>query len=78
MCARIAISAVWRMYVDLPPMFGPVTISIRVRSSSTKSFGTNGAELEPSTPRCRPARYSSTSSSLKLGLLKRSAPRALR
>ena len=56
MCARIAISAVWRMYVDLPPMFGPVTISIRVRSSSARSFGTNGAELELSTPRCRPAR----------------------
>ena len=35
-------------------MFGPVMISIRVRSPSAKSFGTNGAPLERSTPRCRP------------------------
>ena len=29
MRARITISAVCRMYVDLPPMFGPVMTSMR-------------------------------------------------
>ncbi len=51
MWARIAISAVWRMYVDLPPMFGPVMISMRSCSFNARSFGTNGEALDCSTPR---------------------------
>jgi len=40
-CASRAISAVWRMYVDFPDMFGPVTMR-KVRSSSRyTSLGTN-------------------------------------
>ena len=39
-----AISATWRMYVDLPAMFGPVMIMIWVFApSSAVSFGTNGS-----------------------------------
>ena len=30
------------MYVDLPPMFGPVMISMRRVASNDRSFGTNG------------------------------------
>ena len=41
-CAIRAISAFWRMYVDLPAMFGPVMSSIRFSSSSSiVSLGTN-------------------------------------
>ena len=48
-CAKMAISAFWRIYVDLPPMFGPVTISILLRASSASSFGTKGSSMQRST-----------------------------
>ena len=41
-CAINTISATWRMYVDFPAMFGPVTIATRKFSpSSAVSLGTN-------------------------------------
>ena len=35
-------SAAWRMYVLLPPMLGPVMISMRRASSKHRSFGMKG------------------------------------
>ena len=55
MCASTAISAACRMYVDLPPMLGPVTISIRRLSSKVRSLGTKLVPLNCSTTGWRPA-----------------------
>ena len=52
--ASTRISAAWRMYVDLPPMFGPVITSMRRASVSSRSFGTNGSSSTRSTTGCRP------------------------
>ena len=41
-CANKTIKATWRIKVDLPPMLGPVIISIRVAGSKIKSLATKG------------------------------------
>ena len=38
-CASSAMTAAWRMYVDLPPMLGPVTTSSRRSGRSSRSLG---------------------------------------
>ena len=79
MCARIAISAVWRMYVDLPPMFGPVMISMRVVLARARDRSARTARaLDRSTPRWRPPRYSSRGSSTSVGSTRSSALRRAR
>ena len=61
MWASITIRAVWRMKVDLPPMFGPVITARRRSSRRTQSLGVNRWPVRSSacsTTGCRPPRIS--------------------
>ena len=60
-CAMSTMSAVWRMYVDLPAMFGPVTMATRSSASLRNvSFGTKRLSFcACSTTGWRPSRMSS-------------------
>jgi hypothetical protein len=53
-CARRTAVATWRRYVDLPPMFGPVTTRIRFSGERSQSFGMKGSSRRTaSTMGCR-------------------------
>ena len=72
-CASSTMSAPWRMYVDLPPMLGPVTISMRRVASSTRSLGTNAPSMKCSTTGWRPPRISRRVSATSFGSVQPSA-----
>ena len=60
-CASTTSSAVCRRYVDLPPMFGPVSRMKRARSSPRcRSFGTNDEPSSASITGWRPSTMSTT------------------
>ena len=71
-CAISTISAVWRMYVDFPAMFGPVIMEIRfLWLSRYVSFGMNiSFSIICSTTGWRPFRISMRPVSLILGRTK--------
>ena len=68
--ASKTISAVWRMYVDLPPIFGPVIISILRSRLRLASLATKVSLLTLSTTGWRPASMSIPGSVVSSGLQK--------
>ena len=69
-CAKTTMSAFCRMYVDLPPMLGPVISNMRLCSLSRVLLAINGLSLTCSTTGCRPFEISSCASALNEGRLR--------
>ena len=67
-CAISTINPTCRRIVDLPAMFGPVSMITRASSLSCTSLGMNLSRgIIRSTTGCRPARISSANESLIAG-----------